>query len=376
MTAPLRPAFHEGQVLSAADLAATVGYGRDVAARHARHLHDWGIAEGLELVTEARTDPATNARYVEVSVSAGLAIDGTGREIVVPASAVLSEASFAEVNGADQATLEPYPVFLTTIDRAQSATGPVSCGTAAAPTRVEESYQILFGRRGDELLAEDQQPPPVSAALADPPTRWLVLLGFVQWTDGHFTRVFPSARGVEPRYAGVRADTVSARAGELTLRTRPTVQEGQPALVLSGEDPPSLVFGLYQGSGTVNPLMTVAANGNLTVAGSFSGRISAGSVLATSGTATDGMLLPLPAGVSKQEVDDGRVELHVHVTPRVPPATTASTLHSPVEATVDGELRVRCRVRSYDPLGVPEVVTEQPGAVEFLVMATVAAAGG
>jgi hypothetical protein len=376
MTGPLRPAFHEGQVLAASDLAATVGYGRDVAARHARYLHDWGIAEGLALVTEDRTDPATNARYVEVSVSPGLAVDGTGREIVVPSPAVLSEASFEEVNGSDQATLEPYPVFLTATDRAQSATGPVSCGTAAAPIRVEESYQILFGRRGDELLAEDQQPPPVGMALADPPTRWLVLLGFVQWTAGHFTRVFPSARGVEPRYAGVRADTVSARAGTLTMRTRPAVQEGQPALVLSGEDPPSLVFGLYQGSGTVNPLMTVAANGNLTVAGSFSGRISAGSVLATSGTATDGMLLPLPAGVSKQEVADGRVALHVHVTPRIPPTETATALHSAAEATVDGELRVRCRMRRYDPIAAPEEVTEHPGVVEFLVLATVAAAGG
>lgn len=376
MTGPLRPTFHEGQVLAAADLAATVGHARGVAARHARYLHDWGIAEGLELVTENRTDPATNARYVEVSVSPGLAIDGTGREIVVPAPAVLSEASFEEVNGSDRPTAEPYPVFLTSADRVQSGGGPVSCGTTAAPTRVEESYQILFGRLGDELLAADQRPPPVGATSADPPTRWLVLLGFVQWTDGYFTAVTPRARGVEPRYAGVRADTVAARSGTLSLRTLPTVQEGQPALVLSGEDPPSLVFGLYQGSSTVNPLMTVAANGNLTVAGSFSGRISAGSVLATSGTATDGMLLPLPAGVSKQEVADGRVALHVHVTPRIPPTESATALHSPVEATVDGELRVRCRMRLYDPIAAPEVVTEQPGAVDFLVLATVAAAGG
>jgi hypothetical protein len=112
------------------------------------------------------------------------------------------------------------------------------------------------------------------------------------------------------------------------------------------------------------------------VAGSFSGSISAGSVLAASGTATDGMLLPLPAGVSKQEVADGRVALHVQLTPRVPPTETATALQSPVEATVDGELRVRCRLRLYDPVETPAVVTEHPGVVEFLVLATVAAAGG
>src|SRR5215470_16564130 len=362
MTGPLRPTFHEGQVLAAADLAATVAYARGAAARHTRYLHDWGIAEGLGLVTENRTDPATNARYVEVSVSAGMAIDGTGREIVVPEPVVLAEADFEEVNGADEPTTEPYPVFLTAADRttgSASGTRQASCGVTAAPTRVEESHQILFGRLGDEQLVADQQPPPVGAAPADPPARWLVLLGYVQWTDGHFTGVIPSARRVGPRYAGARADTVAARSGTLSLRTGIPVHEGQPALVLSGEDPPSLVFGLYQGSGAVSPLMTVAANGNLTIAGSFSGRISAGSVLVTSGTATDGMLLPLPSGVSPEEVADGRVALHVYVTPRVPPPATGTALQSPAEATVTKDRRVRCRVRFYDPNGAPPVVVER-----------------
>lgn len=378
MTGPLRPVFAEGQVLAAADLSATVGYSRGAFARQGRYIHSWGIAEGLTLTTENRTDPATGARFVEVSVQPGLAIDGTGREIVVPAAVVLSEADFQQVNGADQpAVANPlYPVFLTAADRAQTATGPASCAGSAGPTRVEESFQILFGRLGDERLVAEQQPPGVAAAPADPPVRWLVLLGFVQFTGGHFTAVTTTSGTVGPRFAGVRADAVSARSGTLSLRTQPTVQEGEPALVLSGEDPPSLVFGLYQGNGTVDPLMTVAANGNLTVAGSFSGRISAGSVLVTSGTATDGMLLPLPSGVSGEEVADGRVSLHVHVTPRVPPTDTDTALAVTTEATVDSERRVRCRTRFYDPIETPEVVVERPGAVDFLVLATVAATNG
>ncbi|PPK67142.1 hypothetical protein V5P93_003479 [Actinokineospora auranticolor] len=374
MTAPLRPAFSEGQVLAAADLAATVEHARAAAARHARALHDWGIADGLGLRTESRTDPATGARFVEVSAAAGLAVDGTGREIVVPAPVVLSEAEFTEVNGADQPTAEPYPVFLIAVDRPQTGTGAVSCGSASAPTRVAESFQIRFGRLGDERLVEEQQPSPVGAPPAEPPVVWWVLLGYVRWTDGHFTAVASTARGVSVRYAGVRADTVAARSGTLSLRTRTAVQEGQPALVLSGEDPPSLVYGLYQGSGAISPLMTVAANGNLTIAGSFSGRISAGSVLVASGTATDGTLLPLPAGVAPQEVADGRVALHVYLTPRVPPSPTG--LWSPIEATVDGERRVRCRIRSYDPIAAPGEVVDESGAVDYLVLATVAAAGG
>ncbi|WP_221352077.1 hypothetical protein [Streptomyces beigongshangae] len=380
MTGPLRPVFSEGQVLAAADLSATVEYARGLSGRHARHLHDWGIAEGLALVTEPRTDPVTGARHVEVSVSAGYAVDGTGRELVLTEPVVLRESDFEEVNGASSAQDaqdEPYPVFLAAVDREPAAPPrPDSCGGTGARTRVEESYQILFGRLGDELLVDGQRPPAIGAAPADPPVRWLVLLGYVHWTDGHFGGVATRARGVPVRFAGVRADTVSAQSGALTLRTGTAVQEGRPAIVLSGGDQPSLVFGLYQGSGTVAPLMTVAANGNLTIEGSFSGRMPVGSTLVTSGTATDGMLLPLPAGITAEQVADGRALVHVHLTPRVSPAREESVLHVPAEATVDADLRVRCRARLYDPLNAPGEVVERPGAVDFLVVAAVPATNG
>ncbi|NBH08855.1 hypothetical protein GTY80_37150, partial [Amycolatopsis sp. SID8362] len=105
-----------------------------------------GIADGLGMTTVNRTDPVSGNRFAEVTVQAGLAIDGTGREIVVPAPVVLSEADFEAVNGAGGPSTEPYPVFLTAADRAQPATGPASCAGAGGPTRVEESYQILFRR--------------------------------------------------------------------------------------------------------------------------------------------------------------------------------------------------------------------------------------
>lgn len=54
MPAPLRPEFHEGQILAADDLSAVVRYDRDAAARHHRHLHTWGIASGLEVTVRAR----------------------------------------------------------------------------------------------------------------------------------------------------------------------------------------------------------------------------------------------------------------------------------------------------------------------------------
>ncbi|MFI6638403.1 hypothetical protein [Streptomyces sp. NPDC050504] len=377
MTGPLRPVFHEGQVLAAGDLTAVVEHARGAHARHTRHLHDWGVAEGLGLLAEPRTDPLTGARYVEVSAAPGIAVDGTGREIVLAEPVVLRESDFEEVNGADQPTDEPYPVFLLAADREPARTPRAdSCGAGTAKTRVEEAYRIRYGRLGDERLVAEQRPPAIGTPLTDPPADWPVLIGYVRWTDGHFSGVATGARGVAVRFAGVRADTVSARSGTLTLRTGSAADEGQPALVLSGGDTPGLVFGLYRGSGTVAPLMTLAANGNLSIEGSFSGLMAQGSTLVASGTATDGMLLPLPKGVTPEQVADGRVVLHAQLTPRAPATATDSMLHSVVEAAVDAERRVRCRVRLYDPLKAPEVVVEQPGAVDFLVLATVAATNG
>ncbi|GAA3818829.1 hypothetical protein ACFS5L_24625 [Streptomyces phyllanthi] len=380
MTGPMRPAFHEGQVLAAADLTATVEYARGLSARHARHLHEWGVAEGLGLVTEPRTDPVSNDRYVEVRVSPGYAVDGTGREVVLTEPVVLRESDFEEVNGADPARdkeKEPYPVFLAAADREPAAPArPDSCGGTGASTRVEESYEISFGRLGEERTVAERQPPAIGDPPVGPSNPWRILLGYVRWVGGHFSGVETEARGVPVRYSGVRADIVSAQSGSLTLRTGQSAQEGKPAVVLSGGDQPGLVFGLYQGGGTVDPLLTMEANGNLKIKGSFEGTMPAGSTLVTSGTATDGMLLPLPTGITAQQVADGRVVVHVHLTPRTPPALGESLLYIPVEATVDDDLRVRCRARLYDLTDRTGGVVERPGAADFLVVATVTATNG
>jgi hypothetical protein len=88
------------------------------------------------------------------------------------------------------------------------------------------------------------------------------------------------------------------------------------------------------------------------------------------------MLLPLPAGVKPEEVVDGRVVLHVQVAPRVLPTPSATVMHSTLEASVDSDRRVRCRVRAFDLAMSPPGITERSGAVDFLVLAAVAATNG
>src|SRR5256885_12384343 len=117
MADPQRPAFFEGQVLAASDLAAIVDHDRTHAARHDRYLHDWGIAEGLTLTTEPRSDPDTNATFVAVTLQPGMAVDGTRRGGLVTPSGPPSGALFPEVKRAPPPTGQPSPAFPAGPDR-------------------------------------------------------------------------------------------------------------------------------------------------------------------------------------------------------------------------------------------------------------------
>jgi hypothetical protein len=70
-----RPAFFDGQRLTAADLAAAIEYELELRRLHNRALHGWGIALGF---------PVTGERgATSVTVGPGLALDSSGRELVL-----------------------------------------------------------------------------------------------------------------------------------------------------------------------------------------------------------------------------------------------------------------------------------------------------
>ena len=177
---PERPVFSEGQVLAAADLTTAVDYGRGQAARHDRYLHDWGIAEGLELTAT----PDSSGKYVDVTLGPGVAVDGTGREIVVPTSVPLDTAEFFNVNGASPQAGTNYPVLLCATDTdspAGSATIGAS-GSGRQPTRTQEGFVLTFGALGDDLTLDEQQAPDVTDGPGPSSGRpWQILVGFVQW---------------------------------------------------------------------------------------------------------------------------------------------------------------------------------------------------
>ena len=200
---PERPVFFEGQILAAADLTGAVDYGRAEVARHERYLHDWGIAEGLEMTTKADA----TGKYVDVTLGAGVAIDGTGREIVVPQAVPLDTDAFFTANGASPQVKANYPILLHGIDTAAPAPplAAGACGAGSQSTRTQEGFDLTYGALGAELHLGEQPVPDVSAG----PVRadglpWEVLVGFVQCdsTGQEFHRRIPDRRALRRSESG------------------------------------------------------------------------------------------------------------------------------------------------------------------------------
>jgi hypothetical protein len=103
----VRPAFFEGQRLTADDLAAAQEYSRELRWLHNRSLHGWGIALGLA----AHGIPGERT----VRVSPGHALDCAGRELVLESARVLAVPASSSgtydltIAYADDSVLEQVP---------------------------------------------------------------------------------------------------------------------------------------------------------------------------------------------------------------------------------------------------------------------------
>lgn len=374
-----RPVFYEGQVLGAADLEASVTYGRLQMARHEQFLHTPGIAGGLAL-TKAPKTTAGGKPYVDVSLGAGVGVDGHGHEIVVPDDEVLDPTRFRDLGIAVAGAW--HPVFLRGLeeDAPVSASFTGACNGGSAPVRKVEAHEITFGRPGDEAAPESTPTASAQLAVSAEPDARGVLLGFVQWDSSInlFTDVADSAGGIGRRYAGVRADEVMARSGRLTLRSRPSTQPAKPMLALDEAEGGTLQFGLQDETGGLTPVFTVNAKGDVTAKGTLSVAIKTG-VLVESGVASDGMLVPLPPGVTQDQVDAGQVTLHVHVSPRHPGSVRpAAVAAAAVAVTVECRVvdrRVHCRYLWFNPAAAGATAL-QLGACDYTMLAYVPPADG
>jgi hypothetical protein len=370
-----RPVFVDGTILAASDLGALEATARDRDARHARHLHIPGVCQGLALRSEPRATTGGRA-YVDVTLTAGYAVDGTGRELVLTTDEQLSPDQFLGDNPnprvpPGETVTEWHPVFVRGFDNPTSAADATSrCGGALGAGGVEEIVEVEFGRPGD--TDADQAVPAPDAGPGD--GAWRVLVGFVRFdtTIGRFHEVGTSADGVSVTGAGARAALVAGAAGRVEVRAGADPEAGVPAVVVASQPAPSLTFGTHDGTGGVAALLTVDAAGNVTSKGTISGVQTAGSVRLVAGTAYDGTVLPLPAGVDQATIDSGGLEVSVLVTPRLPDPVSAPSTGSvflPAVCHVDSDRRVECWGRWLDVSAGS--LTVEPGACDFLMIVSV-----
>jgi hypothetical protein len=361
------PVYYEDQVLGAADLNAAVDLSTGQLARHERYLHTWGIAGGLKLQSEGKTT-ATSQAYVDVTLTSGLAIDGWGREIVVAEDELLDPSAFADANVFVKDLW--HPVFLMGRDEnsAPPALGMGACFSAQVSRR-QQSFVIEFGRPGSQFDIDTQ----TAATFLDGPGAggWKILLGYVKFnsTLSRFTEITDKDEGIGRRYAGVQADEVVARSGRLVMRSRPATEASVPALALDEADGGTLVFGLQDGAGGITPLLTVDSKGNLDAAGTLGTKVVSGS-----GIVSDGMLVPLPGTLTEEKVAQGKIELHIHVSPfftQGPPFGRIGTdwvMHTRECRVVDR--RVRCRV-TWQSIGNVGLPVTRPGVCAYTIIAYV-----
>jgi hypothetical protein len=377
---PLRPLFTDGAILGAADLTTLSTLDRDRDARHGRHLHTPGVAVGLEL-TSADNQTAAGAAFLDVTLTPGFAIDGTGRELVAAEALPVSADRFlgeipnpVKQPGSDITVW--YPVFVHGLDAEVAATnGQLGCQAATGPTRVAEDVEVEFGRPGDASVEQ-----PVPAPDAGPGDgSWRVLVGFVQLDTsiGKFVEIAAEADGVRVPGAGARAGLVAGQTGRVEVRAVPATTAGVPAVVLDDDEGGSLVFGLHNGTGSIAPLMTVDASGNLVVTGTLKGVQTAGAVLVASGVAFDGVVLPLPTGADPDAIASGGLTLSVLLTPRHPAPDSAPSPGQrfvPAECRIDDDRRVHCWGTWFPPgaTGTPQDVSS---ACDYIVLVSVEQGG-
>jgi hypothetical protein len=373
-----RPVFFESQILGAADLTGGVEYHRGQAARHNRYLHLWGIADGL--IAEA-TKASDGGDYVDIWIEPGMAIDSSGREIVLTERTKLDENDFTRLQVVLPDPDAYYPVFLVGRDE-PAPIQPFSIGACntSQPTRKLEGIEITYGRPIEAQDLDAQLPSVISDGPANRASR--VLLGYVQWnsTLSKFKSWSDESLGVGRRYAGVKADVVSARGKSLVLMAEGDSPSTKPAIGLGGKDPNVMFgFGVLTEQGSVKPLFSISPKGDVRAEGTISGAVKPDTVQIQSGVISDGVTVPLPPGITEEQVTGGKVTLHIQLTPTAPgglaPSNAANWISSPLECGLDGTTRrVLCRFRWFRPGGA--TVIDLPGTCNYVVIASVASAEG
>jgi hypothetical protein len=366
-----RPVFEEGQILGADDLGVMLDYARNQDARHARCAHRWGIADGLDVkVIDGNLE-----------VARGMAIDSSGAAIILADKMTATPGQFRNqlTEGEDSGIFPLY--LLAHYPRPSSQRIADRCGESAG-YRQTETGRLQFGRLNALVEWDASQKPPLIASGPDESIQRRVLLGFVEWDQASqtFKSFKKSHDNYRPRYLGVRAETVESATGQLALRVQSPEAKDIALVFVDLLDPKNMfAFGLADSRGGINRVFTVDKDGNVTAKGVIKGAapLKPGEIYVQSGQATDGVHLPLPAGITLEQVTSGAISLHNMVTPNfaasVQPTLAADQrIPKAAECAVDREtLEVSCVVHWRDSGAIANAPIILPGVCDYLLIATV-----
>jgi hypothetical protein len=247
MSAVVRPVFHDGQYIAAADLDAILSYVRRLDTGHGLGAHSWGITSGLDLAER----PGIGGS-VECWLTSGHAVDGFGRTLMVrsalpigpellqgkpsgawfvwigqraqPQAQLRAAYGVCDSDEAFARVLEQVEIFVTgELPLTDQQSGVAIADTARSDARLARR---LFDPNGPFQLdgsVPEQDAPPLGLK-----AKWLIPVGLVGWDSAKKSvraLTDPEKQGARlfRRHAGAVAEELLAPGGLVRLRDRSSI---------------------------------------------------------------------------------------------------------------------------------------------------------
>ncbi len=181
------PRFFTGRLLAGDDLAAEQAYARGKSWLHAASLHGWGVVCGLRV----EAGPAAG----DVSVAAGMAVDGFGRELPVHDAVQLDVAGWALAHGGERIATDDGPALVAHVVLCHEAVPdrPMPVPVPAGDDDGTPEFSRVVERGRVHLVGG---PAPAAPAARHP--RLAQLLGVVPATDALAVRALEEIDAAGP----------------------------------------------------------------------------------------------------------------------------------------------------------------------------------
>lgn len=205
-----RVRFRERQPIRASDLSEEQAHLVSMRRRHSIGGHGWGIVDGLELTLDGGA----------LVLQPGVAVDGYGRELIVPEPTPLGNDIRAQLGS----TVFDAWLLYCRLEATRPQRGRRECDPGQHSRCEEVAYVRLTAVAESAHPVVARRPPDVEAADADfPPNRtppdgsdrpWPVYLGRVTLRDGAPPTIDPAGRP----YATLRGERIVAPSGRADLQ--------------------------------------------------------------------------------------------------------------------------------------------------------------